>query len=315
MRRFEIIASSLSKDTIPLPPPGVSEKALSEGIRLFKIICFPELVASSSNESETRLVLLRRAVEELSEIISNEIRKAFQLLAHEKRYFPSSKDEDGMTRIPRDIDEQSRQLADQFVDTLPSLQALLNADMMALYEHDVAATSRIEVVVCYPSVTVMLHYRMANQLYRLGAPNLLTRRLTEMAHCLTGVDIHPQTTIGRSFFLDHGTGVVIGSTAVIGDRVSVYQGVTLGARAFQVDETTGKKLKFLPRHPIIEDDVTIYANASVLGRITIGKGSIIGGSVWVTSNVPPNTTLVQGSARRVPRNKIFELSFVDGEGI
>ena len=161
----------------------------------------------------------------------------------------------------------------------------------AAYEGDPAATSAGETIFCYPSLLTMTHHRIAHELYRLGVP-VIPRIISEMAHSATGIDIHPGATIDEEFFIDHGTGVVIGETAVIGKGCRLYQGVTLGALSFPKD-SDGVLVKGVPRHPILEDNVTVYAGATILGRITIGSGSIIGGNVWVTKDVPAGTKLVQ----------------------
>ncbi|ARP94932.1 serine O-acetyltransferase EpsC [Bordetella genomosp. 13] len=176
---------------------------------------------------------------------------------------------------------------------LPMVRRALDLDVTAAYHGDPAARSVDEVLLCYPGVMAMIHHRLAHVLYRLGAP-MLARIVAEIAHADTGIDIHPGATIGRSFFIDHGTGVVIGETAIIGDRVRLYQMVTLGAKRFPPGEN-GELKKGLPRHPIIEDDVVIYAGATILGRITIGKGSTIGGNVWLTRSVPPGSNVTQAS--------------------
>lgn len=181
----------------------------------------------------------------------------------------------------------------QFGAELPALRAALDLDVMAAYQGDPAAHSVDEVLLCYPGVVAMIHHRLANVLYRLGVP-MLARIVAEIAHADTGIDIHPGATIGRSFFIDHGTGVVIGETAIIGDRVRLYQMVTLGAKRFPPGEN-GELKKGLPRHPVIEDDVVIYAGATILGRVTIGKGSTIGGNVWLTRSVPPGSNVTQAS--------------------
>jgi serine O-acetyltransferase len=183
----------------------------------------------------------------------------------------------------------------QFANTLPELRRLLETDVVAAYEGDPAAGSRSEILLCYPGVNAIINHRIAHELYRLGVP-LLPRMLSEQAHAVTGIDIHPGAQIGERFFIDHGTGVVIGETAVIGHSVRLYQGVTLGARRFPTDGE-GKLIKGQPRHPIIEDDVVIYAGATVLGRITIGRGSTIGGNVWVTQSVPPESHITQAKIR------------------
>lgn len=189
--------------------------------------------------------------------------------------------------------ERAVEIVRAFGAALPAVREALDLDVTAAYQGDPAARSVDEVLLCYPGVTSMIHHRLANVLYRLGAP-MLARIVAEIAHADTGIDIHPGATIGRSFFIDHGTGVVIGETAIIGDRVRLYQMVTLGAKRFPPGEN-GELKKGLPRHPIIEDDVVIYAGATILGRITIGKGSTIGGNVWLTRSVPPNSNVTQAS--------------------
>ncbi len=158
---------------------------------------------------------------------------------------------------------------------------------------------------CYPGVAAIIRHRLAHGLHRLGAP-MLARIISEATHSATGIDIHPGAEIGESFFIDHGTGVVIGGTAIIGRGVRLYQAVTLGAKRFELDEH-GALIKNYPRHPIIEDDVVIYAGATILGRITIGRGSVIAGNVWLTHSVPPGATITQAQLR----SDVFE----DGGGI
>lgn len=166
-----------------------------------------------------------------------------------------------------------------------------NAVFLLILQIDPAATSAGETIFCYPSLLTMTHHRIAHELYNLGVP-VIPRIISEMAHSATGIDIHPGATIDEEFFIDHGTGVVIGETAVIGKGCRLYQGVTLGALSFPKDGD-GVLVKGVPRHPILEDNVTVYAGATILGRITIGSGSIIGGNVWVTKDVPAGTKLVQ----------------------
>lgn len=192
-------------------------------------------------------------------------------------------------------DSQPRaiEIVRQFGAELPRVRAALDLDVTAAYQGDPAAHSVDEVLLCYPGVAAMIHHRLANVLYRLGVP-MLARIVAEIAHADTGIDIHPGATIGRSFFIDHGTGVVIGETAIIGDRVRLYQMVTLGAKRFPPGEN-GELKKGLARHPLIEDDVVIYAGATILGRVTIGKGSTIGGNVWLTRSVPPGSNVTQAS--------------------
>lgn len=182
-------------------------------------------------------------------------------------------------------------LTARFAEALPDIRAMLVSDLYAAYQGDPAATSISEVLLCYPGCVAVVHHRLAHALYKLGVP-LLPRLIADIAHSLTGIDIHPAATIGSSFFIDHGTGVVIGETAIIGRGVRLYQAVTLGAKRFLV-EPDGALTKGVPRHPIVEDDVVIYAGATVLGRITIGKGSTIGGNVWLTHDVPPGSNVSQ----------------------
>lgn len=195
-------------------------------------------------------------------------------------------------------------LAESFIRMLPGLKSSLWSDVKAIFDADPAAKSPDEIILCYPSVKAMLHYRLAHSLLLLGLP-LIPRMITEAAHSETGIDIHPGARIGDYFSIDHGTGVVIGETAIVGDHVRIYQGVTLGAKSFRHDEN-GKAISG-PRHPVIEDNVTIYSNSSILGRITIGHDSIIGGNVWQTESLPPFSRVVQG--------KSLATHFTDGGGI
>jgi serine O-acetyltransferase len=200
---------------------------------------------------------------------------------------------------------RARELVREFAGRLPAVRGMLEADIGAAYDGDPAATSRTEILLCYPGITAITHHRLAHELYRLGVP-VLARVMSEIAHSNTGIDIHPGANIGARFFIDHGTGVVIGETAEIGDRVRIYQGVTLGARSFPVD-VHGATIKGIPRHPKIEDDVVIYAGATILGRITVGRGSTIGGNVWLTHSVPAQSHVTQAQTRQ----EVFD----EGSGI
>ena len=182
-----------------------------------------------------------------------------------------------------------------FAQTLPQIRQLLDTDLNAAFEGDPAARSLDEVLVCYPGISAIINYRLAHELHKLGLP-LIARIISELAHSATGIDIHPGATIDEGFFIDHGTGVVIGETAVIGRHVRLYQAVTLGAKRFPTDEH-GHLIKGSARHPILEDDVVIYAGATILGRITIGAGSVIGGNVWLTRSVPPNSQITQAKTQ------------------
>lgn len=192
---------------------------------------------------------------------------------------------------PEQFDGHATGIVIGFARSLPQLRLLLDTDIEAAFRGDPSARSLDEVLICFPGLLAIIHHRLAHQLYQLGAP-LVARIISEIAHGKTGIDIHPGARIGESFFIDHGTGVVIGETAIIGDRVRIYQGVTLGAKSFPTDES-GWLLKSIPRHPVIEDDVVIYAGATVLGRVVIGQGSEIGGNVWLTHDVPPRSRVIQ----------------------
>lgn len=196
-------------------------------------------------------------------------------------------------------------MADDFVQALPEIARLLHTDALAVMHNDPAVKSMQEVILCYPVVKVMVHYRTAHQLHLQGVP-IIPRVITEMAHSATGIDIHPAAQIGEHFCIDHGTGVVIGATSVIGKHVMLYQGVTLGAKNFSYD-ANGVPID-MPRHPILEDYVTVYSNTSILGRVRIGHHTIVGGNVWLTHDVPPHSRVLQSRA-------IEEPFFQDGAGI
>jgi serine O-acetyltransferase len=194
------------------------------------------------------------------------------------------------------IGRQAGEIVTAFGKSLPALRAVLDTDVEAAYRGDPAARSVDEVLLCYPGVLALINHRLAHELYALGVP-LIARIVAELAHSETGIDIHPGASIGAHFFIDHGTGVVIGETAQIGERVRLYQAVTLGAKRFET-EADGALQKGQPRHPIVEDDVVIYAGATILGRVTIGKGSAIGGNVWLTRSVPPGSQVLQARSQQ-----------------
>lgn len=202
-------------------------------------------------------------------------------------------------------DNEAHSVCDTFISGIDQIRILLETDVDAIAHNDPAVTSREEIILCYPAVTVMLHYRVAHALYLLGVP-IIPRMITEMAHSSTGIDIHPAAKIGKYFSIDHGTGIVIGATTIIGDHVMLYQGVTLGAKNFSYSEE-GLPLD-LPRHPILEDNVTVYSNASILGRVRIGHDTVVGGNVWLTSDVPPHSKILQSKA-------VLRPAFEDGAGI
>jgi serine O-acetyltransferase len=208
-------------------------------------------------------------------------------------------------RISRECDRQATLVTATFLERLPELRRMLALDAVAAYEGDPAAPSPSEAIFCYPGVYALTSHRIAHELYLLEVP-LIPRIISEHAHSRTGIDIHPGARIGEKFFIDHGTGVVVGETCVIGDRVRIYQGVTLGAKSFPLD-ADGNPIKGIDRHPIIEDDVTIYSGATILGRVTIGRGSVVGGNVWLTRSIPPDS--------RISQMRPVTEAFNDGGGI
>ena len=200
---------------------------------------------------------------------------------------------------------KAEKITSQFITYLPELRRILSTDVHATYDGDPAAKNTSEIIYCYPTIRAIINHRIAHELRKLGVP-LIPRMISEMAHSETGIDIHPGATIGERFVIDHGTGVVIGETCIIGDNVKIYQGVTLGAKSFPIDEQ-GNPIKGIDRHPIVEDDVIVYADATVLGRINIGQGSIIGGNVFLAHSIPPQSRILQSDMKA--------LAFADGAGI
>jgi len=221
--------------------------------------------------------------------LENLLRKLYKQISRELQFIA------GLQGVDDGDHEQAINIARQFAVQLPTIRKLLDTDIQAAFEGDPAARSPDEVLVCYPGITAIIHHRLAHVLYQLGAP-LVARIISEIAHSATGIDIHPGAQIDESFFIDHGTGVVIGETAIIGKRVRIYQAVTLGAKRFEKDGN-GMLVKGNARHPIVEDDVVIYAGATILGRITIGKGTTVGGNVWLTHSVSPNSNITQAHVR------------------
>ncbi|MDR3467908.1 MAG: serine acetyltransferase [Xanthobacteraceae bacterium] len=236
----------------------------------------------------------------VADTLDRALRALRQQVRRELHHF----DTEGL-RSAGELEQASLDIVAEFARELPRIRALLDSDIQAAFAGDPAARSLDEVVFCYPGIGAVIRHRIAHLLYRLGVP-MLARIIAELAHAQTGIDIHPGAEIGESFFIDHGTGVVIGETARIGRRVRLYQAVTLGAKRFELDKN-GAIVKGGERHPIIEDDVVIYAGATILGRITVGRGSSIGGSVWLTTSVPPGSSITQAKARND--------SFDDGAGI
>lgn len=263
------------RDGYPLP----SGKTLQEIIDLSRAILFPGYYGKASVNIQTIQYYIGVNVERLQRLLEDQILAGLRFC------------EDCETTMSEsEADEQkkmARDLSFKLVKKLPEIREKLSTDVIAAYNGDPASESRTEIIACYPIIKTLANYRIAHELYLLKVP-LIPRMMTEMAHSETGIDIHPGAHIGRYFTIDHGTGVVIGATCTIGDNVKIYQGVTLGAKSFPLDEH-GSPVKGIPRHPIIEDNVIIYANATILGRVTIGKGSVIGANVWVTEDLAPDT--------------------------
>lgn len=264
---------------IPLhQKPSPSVASLREGMRLLRTIIFPGFFGAEQ-EAQVGSIQYYTGVylEQLYDLLYEQI---FYGLCFEVERCCSSKD-------------HASEIAISFINKIPHIKYLISTDIKAILDGDPAAKSLSEIIFCYPAVQAILHQRVAHELLMLGVP-VIPRIITEMAHSDTGIDIHPGAQIGEYFSIDHGTGIVIGQTTIIGNHVRLYQGVTLGAKSFTLDEE-GLPLD-IPRHPILEDYVTIYSNASILGRITIGRGSVIGGNIWLTNSVPPGSKVLQTRA-------------------
>ncbi|MEQ1531296.1 MAG: serine O-acetyltransferase EpsC, partial [Methylococcales bacterium] len=256
------------------PPKLPSRKVLSSIIDGLGAVLFPNRLGLPDLNEEGIDYFVGHTLDTLLRELYKQIRRELQFIA-------------GLEGADNATHEQATQITREFASRLSTVRLLLDSDIEAAYEGDPAARSPDEILVCYPGINAIIHHRFAHILYELGVP-LVARIISEVAHSHTGIDIHPGAQIGESFFIDHGTGVVIGETAVIGKHVRLYQAVTLGAKRFPKDEQ-GFLVKGTARHPIVEDDVVIYAGATILGRITIGKGSTIGGNVWLTHSVPPGS--------------------------
>jgi serine O-acetyltransferase len=266
-------------DGNPLP----SSQALHEIVELSRAILFPGFYGNSTVNSHTVTYHIGVNVERLADLLAEQILAGLCFDGAEGTCCSSDQRREALDKTIR------------FVNRLPELRRTLATDVEAAYNGDPAAHSYGEVIFCYPSIRAICNYRLAHELLLLGVP-LIPRIITEMAHSETGIDIHPGAVIGSHFCIDHGTGVVIGETCIIGTGVKLYQGVTLGAKNFPLDEA-GRPIKGIPRHPILEDDVVVYSNATILGRITIGRGAIVGGNIWVTKDVPAGGHIAQTRAK------------------
>jgi serine O-acetyltransferase len=276
---------------VEAPLPAVEQ--VERIVTLVKSIIFPDYFNKRQSDEAIRSYYIGVHMEELQGLLTKQIAHGLQFC-----------EDCDCIQTKQQVYQEAERMALAFIDTLPEIKRLLYTDVQAMFDNDPAAPNYGEVIFCYPVVDTMIHYRTAHRLHELQVP-VIPRIITEQAHSLTGIDIHPGAQIGEYFAIDHGTGVVIGETCIIGNHVTLYQGVTLGAKSFKYDEN-GNMLN-VPRHPIIEDYVTVYSNASILGRITIGHHSVIGGNIWVTHDVPANS--------RIQQSKAVESSFEGGLGI
>ncbi|MBU1228862.1 MAG: serine acetyltransferase [Proteobacteria bacterium] len=280
----------ISRDQ-PLP----SLDALTEVVGLLRAVLFPGFFGPQDVSERTMPYYAGSALDRVVKLLSEQINRGYCFVCAKENRAPCS-----------DCESRSEAVALEFIRKLPSVRELLAADVQAAFDGDPAAKSPGETIFCYPSIKALTNHRIAHQLHHLGV-DIIPRIIAEMAHSDTGIDIHPGAHIGERFFIDHGTGTVIGETCVIGKNVRLYQGVTLGAKSFPKDDTGGRLVKGLARHPIVEDDVTVYAGATILGRVTIGQGAVIGGNVWVTQDVPAGARIVQARAS--------EQLYISGAGI
>ena len=273
------------------PLPSVEQ--VKEIVKLVKSIIFPDYFNKRQPDETIRSYYIGVHMEELQRLLTKQIAHGLQFC-----------DDCEHIKTKQQVYQEAERLTLEFLDALPEIKRLLYTDVQAMFDNDPAAPNYGEVIFCYPVMNTMTHYRIAHKLHELCIP-VIPRIITELAHSKTGIDIHPGAQIGEYFAIDHGTGVVIGETCIIGNHVTLYQGVTLGAKSFKYD-ADGNMLN-VPRHPIIEDNVTVYSNASILGRITIGHDSVIGGNIWVTHSVPPYS--------RIQQSKAVETNFEGGLGI
>ena len=292
-RKNVLLLSQVSEEERRFMPKGDTQLPSVDALRaivdLAKTIVFPGFFDRRQADDTVRSYHIGLNMERLYQTLREQIKLALPF---------RKKGTDGNSR------DEARELAFGFIDRLPEIKRMLHTDVAAIFDDDPATDNYSEVIFCYPVVQAMIHYRIAHELLLAGIP-VIPRIITELAHSATGIDIHPGAQIGEFFSIDHGTGVVIGETSIIGNHVTLYQGVTLGAKNYRL---TGRaRPTDTPRHPIIEDNVTVYSNSTLLGRITIGHDSVIGGNIWVTHSVPPHSFYLQPKA--------IDLPFTDGLGI
>ena len=286
-RKEQVFMNSGTKFSMP------SVKVLEEIVEILKEVIFPGYYGETSISASNLSFYMGVHLDKIKILLSDQIKKGFY-------YNCTSNNNDC-----GDFINLAEEKVSNFIKTLPAIKEMLHKDVEAAYLGDPASKNLGEIIYCYPGINALTNYRIAHELLQLEVP-LIPRIITEMAHSATGIDIHPGAKIGEYFGIDHGTGIVIGETCIIGNNVKIYQGVTLGAKSFPLDEN-GNPIKGIARHPIVEDNVIIYSGATVLGRVTIGKNSMIGGNVWLTHNVVANSKIMQ---RRAKEN-VFE----NGAGI
>lgn len=268
------------------PMPSVSKLTkIVEGLRC---VLFPGYFGPSEITPDTMPYYIGSTLDRISRSLSEQIHRGYCFVC----------DSTNKERCV-DCEQRAKRIAHEFITTLPKIRTLLLTDVEAAYDGDPAAKTHGETIFCYPSIRALTNHRIAHELYLLGV-DIIPRIIGEMAHSDTGIDIHPGATIGESFFIDHGTGTVIGETTIIGNNVRIYQGVTLGAKSFPKGDDE-RLIKGLPRHPIVEDDVIVYAGATILGRVTIGKNAVIGGNVWITDDVPEGAQIVQSRMQQAAK--------------
>ena len=266
------VLSESHHDGEPMP----SGRVLSEVVELVRSIVFPGFFGDAYKDDSTLEYRTGLNVARVYDLLCEQIHAGLCFANVESK---------------KERRKMAKAMAVEFVESLPELRRSLLMDVVAMYDGDPAAKSYGEIISCYPAIKAIGNYRMAHKLIEIGVP-LIPRIISELAHSETGIDIHPGATIGNYFAIDHGTGVVIGETCIIGNHVKLYQGVTLGAKSFPVDEN-GNPIKGIPRHPILEDNVIVYGNSTILGRVTIGKDAVIGANIWLMENVAPGTKVVQ----------------------
>lgn len=272
----EILSFMYKQANLNTPMPNVKE--LHKVIEKLRAVLFPGYFGTSTMKKSSMKFYTGYLLDEIYHTLSEEINHG---------YCFNCVDE---SKKNCDIcEEMAKQKAKELIKQLPLIRHLLATDAKAAYEGDPASKSFGEIIFCYPVIKALTNYRIAHELFKIGVP-IIPRIISEMAHSETGIDIHPGATINESFFIDHGTGVVIGETCVIGKNVRIYQNVTLGAKSFPLDNE-GNPIKDIDRHPKIEDNVIIYSGATILGNITIGKNSTIGGNIWLTKSVPADSKI------------------------